>query len=354
MEKYVCIHGHFYQPPRENPWLEEVELQDSAYPYHDWNEKITDECYRQNAASRILGPDKKIIDIVSNYLSISFDFGPTLLSWLQYHSPDVYQSVIDADKKSMKIFSGHGCAIAQAYNHIIMPLANSRDKRTQVIWGIRDFEYHFGRKPEGMWLPETSADLETLDICADNGIKFTILSPHQARRFRKIGTENWTNIEREKIDTTQPYLCRLPSGRTINLFFYHGPTANEVAGGRLLQNGEVFARKLAWIFNQNEGEPQLAHIAVDGETFGHHHSFSDMALAYCLHYTKTKNLAKITIYGEYLEKFPSALEVDIYENSSWSCSHGVERWRSNCGCCYGRFPCGKQECGHRFGRDSTG
>ena len=343
MERYVCIHGHFYQPPRENPWLEEVELQDSAYPYHDWNEKITDECYSRNAASRILGPDRKIIDIVNNYLSISFDFGPTLLSWLERHSPEVYKSVIDADKKSMEIFSGHGAAIAQAYNHIIMPLASKADKQTQVIWGIRDFEYRFGRKPEGMWLPETAVDMETLDICAENGVKFTILAPHQDRRIRQIGTEQWKNVERDKIDTTQPYLCRLASGRTINLFFYHGPTAEEVANGRLLQNGEVFAKKMTWIFAGKEKDPQLAHIAVDGETFGHHYRYADMALAYCIHYIKSNNLAKITIYGEYLEKFPPTYEAEIYENSSWSCRHGVERWRTNCGCCYGRNPCGQQQ-----------
>ncbi|HUW20051.1 MAG TPA: DUF3536 domain-containing protein [Sedimentisphaerales bacterium] len=343
MKRYVCIHGHFYQPPRENPWLEDVELQDSAYPYHDWNDKITEECYRQNAASRILGPDRKIIDIVNNYSRISFDFGPTLLYWLKRHALDVYKSVIDADKKSRELFSGHGAAIAQAYNHIIMPLANARDKRTQIIWGIQDFEYHFGRKPEGMWLPETAADLETLDILAENDIKFTVLAPHQARRFRELGTKQWTNIDREKIDTTRPYLCRLASGRTINLFFYHGPTARDVADGHLLQNGEVFAKKLVWVLPENNEKPQLAHIATDGETYGHHYHHTDMALAYCLHYLESKNLAKITVYGEYLERFPPAYEVEIYENSSWSCSHGVERWRSNCGCCYGRYPSGKQQ-----------
>ena len=343
MDNYVCIHGHFYQPPRENPWLEEVELQDSAYPYHDWNEKITDECYRQNTASRILGPDKKIIDIVNNYQSISFDFGPTLLSWLQRHAPDVYQSVIDADKISRELFSGHGSAIAQAYNHIIMPLANSRDKRTQVIWGIYDFEQRFGRKPEGMWLPETAADLETLDILAEYNIKFTVLAPHQARRVRKIGDSHWKNVERDKFDTTQPYLCRLPSGRSINLFFYHGPTSLDVANGRLLQNGEAFAKRMAWIFSENRRELQLAHIAADGETYGHHHRYADMALAYCLHYIKSNNLAKLTVYGEYLEKFPPNFEVEIFENSSWGCYHGVERWKSNCGCCYGRYPCGQQQ-----------
>jgi alpha-amylase/alpha-mannosidase (GH57 family) len=343
MEHYVCIHGHFYQPPRENPWLEEVELQDSAYPYHDWNDKITEECYRSNAASRILGPDRKIIDIVNNYAKISFDFGPTLLSWLERHAPDVYQSVLEADKESQMRFSGHGSAIAQAYNHIIMPLANSRDKKTQVVWGIRDFEYRFGRKPEGMWLPETAADMETLDILAQNGIKFTILSPHQARRIRKIDDKDWHNIDKGQVDTTMPYLCRLASGRTISLFFYHGQTAGEVASGHLLQSGEVFARKLAWIFTESKEDHQLAHIATDGETFGHHHRNTDMALAYCLHYIEFNGLAKITVYGEYLEKFPPTDEVEIYEGSSWSCSHGVERWKSNCGCNYGRYPSGKQQ-----------
>jgi len=343
MEHYVCIHGHFYQPPRENPWLEEVELQDSAYPYHDWNERITEECYRPNMASRILGPDRKIIDIVNNYSKISFDFGPTLLSWLERHAPDVYQGVIDADKKSMERFSGHGAAIAHAYNHIVMPLTNSRDKRTQVAWGIYDFEQRFGRKPEGMWLPETAADLDTLDIHAEYGIKFTILSPHQAKRVRSIGATDWIYTEKDKIDTTKPYLCRLASGRTISLFFYHGPTANDVAGGHILQNGEVFAKKMNWIFTASNAEHQLAHIATDGETFGHHHRYTDMALAFCLHYVEANKLAKLTVYGEYLEKYPPAEEIEIYENSSWSCSHGVERWKANCGCNYGRFPSGKQQ-----------
>ena len=342
MDKYICIHGHFYQPPRENPWLEEVELQDSAYPYHDWNTKITKECYKQNAASRILGPDKKIIDISNNYSEISSDFGPTLLSWLERHSPDVYESIIEADKESQKKFSGHGAAIAQAYNHIIMPLANKRDKDTQVVWGISDFEYRFGRKPEGMWLPETAADIETLEVLAEYGIKFTILSPHQAKRIRKIGNAQWQNINRDQIDTMRAYVCRLPSGKNISLFFYYKPTSQDVADGKILQNGEIFARKLAWILDENK-QSGLGHIATDGETYGHHHRYADMALAYCLHFIKTNNLARITVYGEYLEKFPPEYEVEIYENSSWNCSHGIERWRSNCGCNYGRYPSGKQQ-----------
>ncbi len=342
MNRYICIHCHFYQPPREYPWLEDIVLQDPAYPYHDWNEKITDECYRQNAASRILDRDKKIIDIVNNYSKISFNFGPTLLSWLQKYDPQIYESIIRADKESQENFSGHGAAIAQAYNHIIMPLANTRDKQTQIVWGIRDFEYRFGRKPEGMWLPETAVDLETLELLAEYEIKFTILAPYQARRIRRIGGKQWRKVEDGGIETTRPYICRLASGRTVNIFFYHRPVALCIAEGRLLKDGEILARDLTGILDKNPKEAQLGHIATDGETFGHHHRYADMALAYCLDYIESNNLANVTVYGEYLEKFPAACEVEICENTSWGCSHGVERWRSNCGCCYGKYPSGEQ------------
>lgn len=331
MSRYICIHGHFYQPPRENPWLEEIELQDSAYPYHDWNEKISAECYAPNAVSRILDQERKIIDIVNNYIKISFNFGPTLLSWMQRHKPDNYRAIIEADKESQKIFSGHGSAIAQCYNHMIMPLANSRDKYTQVIWGIKDFEYRFNRKPEGMWLPEAAVDLESLDILAAEGIKFTILAPSQAKRVRKIGEENYQDVHSSMIDPKKPYLCKLPSGRTIVLFFYDGPISQNLAFGDLLGNGENFAQRLTGAFSEQQ-EAQLVHIATDGETYGHHHRFGDMALAYCLYYIEANNLAKITVYGEFLEKNPPLYEAEIFENSSWSCFHGVDRWKSHCGC----------------------
>jgi len=343
MNRYLCIHGHFYQPPRENPWLEEVELQDDAHPYHDWNEKVTAECYRRNAASRILAPDKRIINIVNNFTHISFDVGPTLLSWLQRHAGDVYDSILQADKESLRRFPGHGAAMAQAYNHTIMPLANSKDKRTETIWGIRDFEFRFGRPPEGMWLPETAVDTETLEIYAEHGILFTILAPHQAKRIRRIGESTWRDVRAEDMDTTQPYLCKLPSGKTISLFFYNAAAAGEVISGRVLQNGEVFARRLCDIFRYVGDLPQLAHIATDGETYGHHFHFTDMALAYCLHFIQANSLAALTAYGEYLARFPPQHEVEIRENTSWSCPHGVERWRSNCGCHYGRYPAGKQQ-----------
>ena len=338
MSRSVCIHGHFYQPPRENPWLEEVELQDSAYPYHDWNERVTAECYAPNAASRILDSRDLVVDIVNNYGRISFDAGPTLLSWMAGHRPDVYRAILQADRDSRDRFGGHGGAMAQAYNHLILPLANTRDKRTQVIWGIRDFEFRFGRKPEGLWLPETAVDLESLDILAEHGVLFTILAPGQAAEVRPAAGGDWTDVRGGRVDPRQPYLCRLPSGRTIALFFYNGPISHEVAFGELLGNGERFARRLTDAFSPHPAGPELVHIATDGETYGHHHRFGDMALAYALHHMETNRPAGLTVYGEYLEKHPPAFEARIIENTSWSCGHGVERWRADCGDSSGAHP----------------
>ena len=343
MDKYVCVHGHFYQPPRENAWLEDVELQDSAYPYHDWNARITEECYRQNAASRILGPDRKIVDITNNYERISFNFGPTLLYWLESHAPDVYDQILEADKKSRERFSGHGCALAQVYNHMILPLSNTRDKQTQVIWGIQDFTSRFQRAPEGMWLPETAVDLPSLEVLAEHGIKFTILAPRQAKRVRKVGGRRWKDVSEASLDTTIPYVCNLPSGKQIALFFYNGPPSHDIAYGGLLHSGENFAARLMNAFPKDGDGPRLVHVATDGESFGHHHRHGDMALAYCLHHIETDQPAKITIYAEYLEKFPPDQEVEIWENSSWSCAHGVERWKSNCGCAADQNNSGKQQ-----------
>ena len=329
---YICVHNHFYQPPRENPWLEAVEQQDSAYPYHDWNERITAECYAPNSASRILDGDSRITDIVNNYSRISFNFGPTLLSWLEECAPQIYQAVLSADRESRQLFGGHGSAMSQCYNHLIMPLANTRDKVTQVIWGIRDFEHRFGRKPEGMWLPETAVDLESLEILAQQGIKFTVLAPRQAKRVRKIGGRNWRDVDSERIDPTMVYRLRLPSRRTINLFFYDGPISRGVAFEHLLDNGERFANRLLGAFNEERTWPELVNIATDGETYGHHHHHGEMALTYALEYIKSKQLAEITNYSNYMEQHPPTHEVEIYENSSWSCVHGIERWRSDCGC----------------------
>lgn len=342
MERYICIHGHFYQPPRENAWLGYIEVQDQAYPYHDWNEKINAECYQANASSRILDDKGFITGIVCNYSKMSFNFGPTLLAWMENNAPDVYQAIIEADRESRKNFSGHGSAMAQAYNHIIMPLANHRDRYSQVLWGIKDFEYRFGRQPEGMWLPETAVDLETLDILAELGIRFTILSPHQARRIRPIGDEKWRTLRKEAIDTTRAYLINLPSGRNINVFFFNGPISRAVAFSDTLKSGEKFAQALMNAFAKRE-QPQLMHIANDGETYGHHHRFADMALAYAVNYIEANKLAEITNYGEYLEKFPPVYEVEIREKTSWSCSHGIDRWWSDCGDSDGGHPTWNQK-----------
>jgi alpha-amylase/alpha-mannosidase (GH57 family) len=343
MERYICIHGHFYQPPRENAWLEFVELQDSAYPNHDWNERISSECYAPNGMSRILDGDQNILKITNNYARISFNFGPTLLAWMSEKAVRAYQAILEADKESQERFSGHGSAIAQAYNHTILPLCNARDKYTQVIWGIRDFEYRFGRRPEGMWLPETAVDLETLDILAGFGIRYTILSPYQARRTRKIRSRAWREADGAKVDPSMPYEVRLPSGKRIAVFFYDGPVSHAIAFERLLEKGEHFADRLLSAFSEERQWPQIVHIATDGETYGHHHKRGDMALAYALAHIESNNLAKLTNYGEYLSLHPPTYEAEIWERSAWSCSHGVERWNSNCGCNSGGYPNWNQE-----------
>jgi alpha-amylase/alpha-mannosidase (GH57 family) len=336
LERYICIHGHFYQPPRENPWLEEVELQDSASPYHDWNERITSECYAPNTASRIVDGENRIISIINNYSKISFNIGPTLCSWMERHKPDVLDAIIEADKSSRERFSGHGSAIAQVYNHMIMPLANRRDKYTQAQWGIMDFEKRFGRSPEGIWLPETAVDLETLDVLAELKIKFTILAPRQAKRVKQlVKGARWHDVG-EGIDPKIAYRCDLPSGRSINLFFYDGPISHDMAFGGLLSNGEGFAERLLGAFREDENGPQIVSIASDGESYGHHHRYGEMALSYCLHHIESTDSARLTNYAEYLETHPVTHLVEILENSSWSCVHGVERWKENCGCNSGR------------------
>jgi alpha-amylase/alpha-mannosidase (GH57 family) len=339
MKLYVCIHGHFYQPPRENPWLGEIEIQDSAYPYHDWNERVSAECYAPNSATRILDDKKDIVDIVNNYSRMSFNFGPTLLSWMEKHDQETYQAVLDADKESQRIFSGHGAAIAQAYNHLILPLADSRDKHTQIIWGIEDFKYRFKRDPEGMWLPETAVDLGSLDLLAEQGIRFTVLAPHQVRRIRRIGSSEWLDVSSGNVDPRRPYAVALPSGRTIAVFFYDRSISHDIAFGDLLKNGERFAQRMLQAFSQKpKSSAQIVHIATDGESYGHHHRFGDMALAYCLDKIESGGQASLTVYGQYLEIYPPEYEAEIVEMSSWSCAHGVERWRSDCGCSTGLHP----------------
>lgn len=336
-KKFICIHGHFYQPPRENAWLEVIEVQDSSHPYHDWNERISAECYAPNAASRILDEKGVIKHIVNNYSRISFNFGPTLLSWMETNDPETYNAILDADRESISNFSGHGSAIAQVYNHMILPLANSRDKETQIVWGIRDFEKRFQRRPEGMWLAETAVDTESLEILARHGITFTILAPRQAKAIRKIGEKEWKAVDEGTLDTRNAYRCQLPSGKSIVIFFYNGAVSQGIAFTGLLNDGHRFAQSLLDSYNGGE-YPQLVHVATDGETYGHHHRHGDMALAFCLNYIEKFGDAAITNYAEFISKVPPKFEAQIIENSSWSCVHGVERWRSNCGCNSGAHP----------------
>jgi len=330
--KFICIHGHFYQPPRENAWLEVIEVQDSAHPYHDWNERITAECYEPNATSRILDEDQVIRNIINNYSKISFNFGPTLLSWMEVYSPETYLAILEADKESMKRFGGYGSAVAQVYNHIIMPLANARDKETQIVWGIRDFESRFGRRPDGMWLAETAVDMDTLEALAANQIQFTVLAPRQAKAIRKIGDAKWNEVNDRTVNTKQAYRCNLPSGKSISLFFYDGDISQSIAFNGLLNDGKRFAESLLNAVDTNSKETQLVHVATDGETYGHHHKHGDMALAFCLDYIENDERVTLTNYAQFLALAPPAFEAQIIENSSWSCVHGVERWRSDCGC----------------------
>ena len=335
--KYVCIHGHFYQPPRENAWLETVEQQQSARPFHDWNARINFECYAPNAAARILDERGDIVKIRNNYNRISSNFGPTLLTWLAENDPSTYHLLQLADQRSAELFGGHGSLLAQVHSHLILPLCNYRDKVTQVNWGIRDFEHRFGRYPEGMWLAETAVDTESLEVLASHGIRFTILAPRQAKAVRKLDSDQWIPVDANTIDTRKPYWCTLPGGRRISLFFYHGGVAQEVAFNGLLNSGKSFSRRMTSFFDADD-QPQLAHIATDGESDGHHHRFGEMALADALNYIEQEDWVKLTNYGQYLELYPPEWEVQIHENSSWSCVHGVERWRNDCGCNTGGRP----------------
>src|ERR1051325_5027132 len=343
MDRYICIHGHFYQPPRENPWLEAIELQDPAAPYHNWTERSTAECYAPNSVARILDGQGRILKLINNYSKISFNFGPTLLSWLETKAPETYAAILAADRDSQKSFSGHGSALAQVYNHVIMPLANSRDRRTQVLWGRSDFEKRFGRAPEGMWLPETAVDLETLELLAQTGLRFTILAPHQAARVRRIGERSWRELKGEPIDSSRAYRISLPSGKSLALFFYNGPIARAVAFEGLLSHGERFIERLYGAFSTQHEQEQLVHIATDGESYGHHHRFGDMALAYALDHIESDSQTTLTNYGEFLARQPPSHEVEIIEKSSWSCAHGIDRWWSDCGCNTGGHPSWNQQ-----------
>ncbi|WP_242392708.1 DUF3536 domain-containing protein [Anaeromyxobacter oryzisoli] len=327
--RLICLHGHFYQPPRENPWLEEIEVQDSAEPFHDWNERIAAECYGPNGAARIKNAADRIVEIANNYLHLSFNFGPTLLAWLERRRPEVLAHVLEADARSLE-GRGHGNAIAQGYNHSILPLATPRDRRTQIRWGIADFRRRFHRAPEGFWLPETAADVATLTALADEGIRFTILSPYQAVRVRPPDGE-WQDASGARFDPTRPYRVRLGE-REIVAFFYDGHIAREIAFGDALSSPEKLLARLEGGFDPGRDHDEVLVVAFDGETLGHHRKGGDETLAAALRTAVRRPDLEIVNLGQALDRVPAEWEAEIAEGSSWSCAHGIERWRSDCGC----------------------
>ncbi len=298
----VCVHGHFYQPDRTHPWLGTVEPEPSAAPASDWNVRITDECYRPNSAARILDDSGAISDIVNIYGRISWNAGPSLLAWLAEHAPDVHEAMIAGDRESIERH-GYGSAMAQPYVHAILPLANPRDRDTLVAWGVADFISRFGRAPDGMWLPETAADVASLDVLARHGIRFTVLSPHQASRVRPLGATEWTDVVGGRVDPTRTYLVRLPEGRSIAAFCYDGPLSQAVAFEHLLESGSRFEARLREVALDGP-EPRLVHIATDGESYGHHHRFGEMALADALALLDAGGAVRTTNYAEWLATNP--------------------------------------------------
>ena len=338
---YVCIHGHWYQPPRENPFTGVVGPQPSAAPFDDWNERITAECYEPNTRAEILADDGSVRRRINTYEYVSCDWGPTLLTWLEKHHPGTYRAVIEADRRSLERFGGHGTAVAHPYNHVILPLANRRDKRTQILWGKADFIHRFGREPEGMWLPETAVDLESLELMSLAGIRYTILSPYQAASVLDSG--EWIDVVGGRVDPRVPYKVQLFGGREIAVFFYNGSLSHEIAFDGLLEDGRMLAKRLVQSLGEPGNEPHLSHVATDGETYGHHHRRGEMALAKAIEELESDPDVDLATYGQFLANSPPTRIVRIIEGTSWSCAHGIDRWRDDCGCHTGRYPEWSQE-----------
>ena len=300
------VHAHFYQPPRENPWTEEVPREHSAAPFHDWNARVTAECYRPNTVARIIDEGGRVVDIVNNFERLSFDVGPTLMAWLERHAADVYDRILAADEACAS-------AIAQAYGHLILPLANERDVRTQVRWGLADFEHRFGRPAEGMWLPECAVNDDVLRVLVEEGVRFTVLGPGQAAG---------------PIDTRRAYRWRHPDGRRwLAVLFYDGPLSHDAAFGLGAMSSEALVDRVG-------REPGLVTLAADGETFGHHHHWGDRLLAYALDVEAPKQGIEVTNLARWVRRHAPTETVAVRERS-WSCAHGVGRWRADCGCATG-------------------
>src|SRR6056297_35644 len=346
MKNYLVFHGHFYQPPREDPWTGIVAVQPSAAPFHDWNHRITRECYAANAASRVLRFDGRIEDIINNYRILSFNFGPTLFWWLKNHAPHVYEAIIEADRLSVTQNNGHGNAIAQAYNHTILPLDSAEDARLQIEWGLEDFEYHFGRKSEGIWLPETAVNETVADILLDVGVKYVILSPWQAEAIYAEGSEEWQELENEPAPFWRPYKIERPGG-DLAAFFYNQELAQGISFEHYLRSADALYNRLL-TYHNNADPGHLIHVATDGEIYGHHEPFGDMCLAALQQHIEQDSHFEFTNYAHYLEQFPPKYKVRLRKGeekrgSSWSCHHGVSRWYKDCGCSTGGKPSWNQK-----------
>lgn len=341
--KFFTLHAHFYQPPRENPWTGKIDPQPTAWPFHDWNSRIARECYLPNACARVNDSSGRVLELANNYLHMNFNFGPTLFSWLEKHYPFYYAKVVEAARESRRL-TGHSNAIAQGYNHMIMPLASFQDQLTQALWGIKDFEHRYGFRPEAMWLPETAANADTLRLMIDLGMKYVILSPYQAERVRPEGSQTWEDATHGNFDTNRAYAWHdtLPDGsrakgRSLAVFFYDGPLSKAAAFEGLTRDSGAFADRVESCYRRGAHGPQLVSMAVDGETFGHHHKFSDMTLAHAfLHELKKRGIQTVN-YAQFLEANPPQHEVQIKagpdkEGTAWSCAHGVRRWKGGCDC----------------------
>ena len=334
--RWVCVHGHFYQPPREDPWTGKVERQPSAGEDHDWNARVTRECYAPNAAARILDDRGKAVDFVNNYKFLSFNFGPTLLSWMETADPKTYAAILEADAASAKRLDGHGNALAQAYNHMIMPLASARDQRTQILWGLADFKRRFSRDAEAMWLPETACDDAVLERLAEHGLRYAILAPGQAQRVRPLSGGEWREVAGGDVDVSRPYLWRSRSGRELALFFYDGELSQKAAFGELLSDSARFSEALVSRLRPGERFGWEC-LCTDGETYGHHKKFAEMALARAFKIELARRDAHPVNFAYALDEWPIEWQAEIKKGpqrlgTSWSCAHGVGRWMEDCGC----------------------
>ena len=335
----LCIHSHFYQPPRENAWTGEIEPQPSAAPFHDWNERILQECYKPNSEAVIVDEHDTVIRRVNNYEYFNFNFGPTLLSWIRKKHHRTYERIIEADRKSVSDHNGHGNAIAMVYSHPIMPLANKNDKITQVKWGVADFKFNFGRDPEGIWLPETACNEETIEVLIEEGIRYIILDPSQAAKVRKINKGKWKDVSSGNIDSGIPYKCfagKQP-GKFINIFFYNGALSKNIAFDDHIYDSDRLINRIRQVPVNSKSCEYLISVAVDGETFGHHKHYTERTLSYLFSEIIPSSEFETVNFGEYLSLHTAEFEVKIKEGvngegTSWSCLHGVGRWKENCGC----------------------